>query len=45
MYNIEIKDGIVDKDYQELVDQYKDEIAILMKKVKEEWKIQLEEFK
>ena len=45
VYNIEIKNGIVDKDYQELVDQYKDEIAILMKKVKEEWKIQLEEFK
>ena len=45
VYNIEIKNGIVDKDYQDLVDQYKDEITILMKKVKEEWKIQLEEFK
>ena len=45
VYNIEIKDGIADKEYQDLVDQYKDEITILFEKARKQWKIQLEEFK
>ena len=45
MYSIEIEDGIVDKEYQDLVDKNKDEIKILFEKARKQWKIQLEEFK